>query len=57
MCFIGNDGLQIMFDSHPTFSTIQLQKVNYVISWKSKGLYGSTLSPQCTHFLRSIKRF
>ena len=28
-----------------------------VISWKSKGLYGSTLSPKYTHFLHSIKFF
>ena len=31
--------------------------IDYVISWKSKVLYSSTLSPQYTHFLHSIKLF
>ena len=39
---------------------LQLQKdkgVHYVISWKSKGLYGSTLSLRYIHFLHGIKPF
>ena len=60
MYFMGNDGLRNMFVYQPTFSTLQLQKdkgVDYVISWKSEGLYSSSVFPQFAHVLHSIKRF
>ena len=60
MYFTGNDGLQNIFDCQPTFSTLQSQKnkgTDYILSWKSRGLYSFTLFPHCTHFLHSIKFF
>ena len=55
--FTGNASLQNMFVYQPTLSMLQLQKykvVNFVISWKSKGIYSSNLSLQCSHFLQSV---
>ena len=60
MYFTGNDSLQNMFVYQPTLRMLQLQKykvVNFVIRWKSKGIYSSNLSLQYTHFLHSIKCF
>ena len=51
MYFTGNDDLQNIFVYQLTLSTLQPQKgksIDYVISWKSKGLYGFILSPQYT---------
>ena len=56
--FWGDDGSQNMLVYQPAFSTLQLNKdkgIDYVISWKSKGVYSSILSPQHTTFLHSIK--
>ena len=56
--FWGGDGSQNMLVYQPAFSTLQLNKdkgIDYVISWKSKGVYSSILSPQHTTFLHSIK--
>ena len=49
-----------MFVYQATLSTLQLQKdksTDYVIHWKSKILYASTLSPKYIYFLHSIKTF
>ena len=56
--FWGDDGSQNMLVYQPAFSTLQLNKdkgIDYVTSWKSKGVYSSILSPQHTTFLHSIK--
>ena len=45
-----------MFVYQPTFSTLQVKKdkgIDYAISWKSKGIYGSCLFSQDTLFLFS----
>ena len=49
-----------MFVYQPIFSMLQLQKdkgTYYILSWNSEGLYSSTLSPQYTYFLHSMKLF
>ena len=47
-----------MFAYQPTFSMLQLKKdKRMVVSWKSKGVYSSILSPQHTVFLHNIKLF
>ena len=45
-----------MFVYQSTFSALQIKKdkgIDYAISWKSKGVYGSSLFPQDTVFLFS----
>ena len=47
-----------MFVYQPKFNTLELKKekgTDYVLSWKSKGLYTSKLKPLYTAFLHSIK--
>ena len=57
--FFGDDGFQNMFVYQLTFSTLELtdDKGNdYVIGWKSKGVYSSKLTPLYTAFLHNMKR-
>ena len=47
-----------MFVYQSTLDTLELKKdrgIDYVFSWKSKGIYTSKLKPFCTAYLRSIK--
>ena len=56
--FSGNDGFQNKFFYHPTFNIFQLKEVrgaDYVIGWKSKGVYNSKLTSLHTSFLNNIK--
>ena len=51
--FFGNDSFQNMFVHQPTFNTLELKEdkgTEYVISWKSKGVYTSKLKPLYTAF-------
>ena len=60
MYLTGDDSFQNMFIHQPAFGTLQLKKdkgVNYILSWKPKAEYSSTLFPQHTAFLHSIKPF
>ena len=44
----------------PTLDTLELRKdkgTDYVLSWKSKGVYTSKFKPLYTAFLHSIKLF
>ena len=55
--FFGDGGSQNMFVYQPTLDTLELQKEkgnDYVLSWKSKGLYPFELKPLYTAFLHSI---
>ena len=55
--FFGNDSFQNMFVHQPTSNTLELKEdkgTEYVISWKSKGVYTSKLKPLYTAFLHSI---
>ena len=55
--FLGNDSFQNMFAHQQTLNTLELKEDNgteYVISWKSKGVYTSKLKPLYTAFLHSI---
>ena len=59
MYFTGNVGFQNMLVHQPTFSMLQLKEdkgTDYVISWISKGVYSSNISPLHTiFFFHSIK--
>ena len=58
ICFTSNDGSQVTFVYQATLYTIELKKdkdIDYVFSWKSKGVYNSKLKPLYTAFLHSIK--
>ena len=53
-----DDGFQNMFVYQPTLDTLELTKrkgTDYVLSWKSKGVYTCKLKPLNTAFLHSIK--
>ena len=53
-----NDGFQKIIVYQPTFDTLELKKdisIDYVLSWKSKGVYSSKLKPLYIAFLHSIK--
>ena len=55
-----NDGSQNTFVYQPIIDTLEIKKdkgTDYVLSWKSKGLYTSKLKPLYTAFLRSIKLY
>ena len=57
--FKSNDGSQNTFVYQPTLDTLELKKgkgTDYVLSWKSKGVYNSKRKPLYTPFLLSIKR-
>ena len=54
----GDDGFQNMFAYQVKFNTIELKKdndTNYLISWKSKGVYNCKLTPVNTAFLHKVK--
>ena len=56
--FISNDGSQNTFVYQPTLSALKLKKdkdTDYVLSWKSKGVFNSKLKLLYTAFLHSIK--
>ena len=58
--FFGDDGSQNMFVYKPTFNTLEFKKdkgVDYVIRWKSKGLFESKLFPLHGTFLPNIEYF
>ena len=58
MYFTTNDESQNMFVYQPTLDTLELKKdkdTDYVLSWKSKGVYNSKLKPLYTAFLHSIR--
>ena len=47
-----------MFGFQPTINKLELKKdkgTDYVLSWKSKGVYTSKLKPLYTDFFHSIK--
>ena len=53
-----NDGSQITFVYQPTLDTLELKQekgTDYILSWKSNGVYNSKLKPLYTAFLHSIK--
>ena len=56
--FTSNDGSQNTFFYQPTLDTLELKKykgIDYVLSWKSNGVYNSKLRPLYTAFLHSVK--
>ena len=57
--FTSDDGFQNMFIYQPTFYPIKYKNtsIEYVISWKSKGVYNSKLVALNTDFLSNIKYF
>ena len=58
MYFTSNDGSQSTFVYQPTLDTLELKKhrgTDYVLSWKSNGVYNSKLKPLYTTLLHSIK--
>ena len=58
MYFTTNDGSQNMFVYQPILDMLELKKdkgTDYVLSWKSNGVYNSKLKPLYTAFLHSIK--
>ena len=59
ICFASIDGSQNTFVYQPTLDTLELEKdkgTDYVLNWKSKGVYNSKLKPLYTAFLHCIKR-
>ena len=57
MYFTSDDGFQNMFVYQPIFNTIKYKNISteYVISWKSKGVYNSKLIALNSDFLPNIK--
>ena len=56
--FFGDYGSQNVFVYQPTLDTLDLKKdkgTDYLLSWKSKGVYTSKFKPLYTAFLHSIK--
>ena len=56
--FTSNDGSQNTFAYQPTLDTLELIKdktTNYILSWKSNGVFNSKLRPLYTTFLNNIK--
>ena len=45
-----------MFVNQPILDTLELT-TDYVLSWKSKGVYTFKLKPLCTAFMHTIKTF
>ena len=57
MYFTSNDVSQNTFVYQPTLDALELKKdkgTDYVLSWKSNGVYNSKLKPLYTAFLHSI---
>ena len=58
MDFTNNNGSQNIFVYQPTLDTLELKKdksTDYILSWKSKGVFNSKLKSLCNTFLHSIK--
>ena len=58
--FTSNDGSQNTFVYQQATDTLELKKdkgTDYVLSWKSKGVFNSKLKPLYIAFLHSIKLF
>ena len=58
MFFPSNDGSQNTFVYQATLHPLQSKRENgtdYILSWKSKGVYNSKPKPLYTTFLHSIK--
>ena len=58
--FVGVDGFQKMFVYQSTFNMVELKKdkgTDYIISWKSEGLFESKLFPLHGTFLPNTKYF
>ena len=58
MYFTTNDGSQNTFVYQQTLDTFEIKidkGIDYVLSWKSNGVYNSKLKPLYTDFLHSIK--
>ena len=56
--FFCDDGSENMFVYQPIFDTLELKKdkgTDYVVSWKSKGVYTSKPKPLYTAFFHSIR--
>ena len=53
MYFTSNDGSQSTFVYQPTLDKLELQ-TDYVLSWKSNGVYNSKLKSLYSAFLHSI---
>ena len=57
-CFTSNDRSQNTFYYQSTLDTLELKKEkgsDYILSWKSNGVYNSQLKPLYTAFLHTIK--
>ena len=59
MYITSNDGFQNMFVYQPTINSIKYKNrsTEYVISWKSKGVYNSKLIALNSDFLPNMKYF
>ena len=58
MYFTSNDGYRNMFVFEPTLDLLESKKdkgTDYILSWKSKGIYNSKLKSLYTAYLNSIK--
>ena len=57
--FTSNDGSQMMFVYQTTFTTNKYHntRTEYIISWRSKGLYTTKLAPINTDILHNIVYF
>ena len=56
--FTSNDESQNIFVYQPILDTLELERdkdTDYVLNWKSKGLFNSKPKPLCNAFLQSIK--
>ena len=56
--FKSNEGSQNVYVYQPTLDNLDLKKdkgTDYVLSWKSKGVFNSKLKPLYTAFLHRIK--
>ena len=56
--FTSNDGSQNKFVYQPSLDASELKRdkgTDYVLSWKSKGVFNSKIKPYYTAFLHSIK--
>ena len=56
MHFTSGDGFQNMFVHQPTFNTLKYKNMSseYIISWKSKGVYNSKLTELNSNFLLTL---
>ena len=56
--FTSDDGSQNTFSYQQSLDTLELKKdkgTDYVLNWKSKGVFNSNLKPLYTDFLHNIK--